>query len=154
MATQRPQSLDSVMAASLKQYDRGDPKWFAHLASDATVYAIGTTTPFVGRAAYEAHFSPNLTAAKRKTQVLDQKVKYLNDATAVVTQTLQITQAGVVSVVRQSIVWSLNKVWQISHLHSALVGNPTGAKSPATVTGIRVLNERIATVAAVLGVAQ
>lgn len=154
MATQRPQGLDSVMSASLKQYDRGDSKWFAHLANDATVYAIGTTTPFVGRAAYEAHFSPNLTSAKRKTEVLDQKVKYLNDATAVVTQTLHVTQAGVNSVVRQSVVWSLDETWQIRHLHSALVGTPTGVKPATSANGIRVLNERIATVAAVLGVAQ
>lgn len=154
MATQRAQSLESVMAASLKQYDRADPKWFSHLAKDATVYAIGTTSPFVGRAAYETHFSANLTATKRKTKVIDQRVKHLNDATAVVTQTLQVTQGGVSSVVRQSVVWGLEGTWQIRHLHSALVGAPVGIKTPSTASGIRVLNERIATVAAVLGVAQ
>lgn len=154
MATQRVQSLEAVMAASLKQYDKGDASWFSHLARDATVYAIGTAAPFIGKEAYEAHFSANLSSAKRKTQVLDQRVKYLNDATAVVTQTLQVTQAGVTSVVRQSVVWALGDAWQIRHLHSALVGTPTGVKTPTTVSGIRVLNERIATVAAVLGVAQ
>lgn len=154
MATKRSKSLNSVMAASLKQYDRGDPKWFDHLANDVTVYAIGMTTPFVGRAAYESHFSPILTSVKKKTQVLDQKIKYLNDATAVITQTLQITHSGVVSIVRQSVIWSREEEWRIRHLHSALVGTPTGAKAPTTAPGIRVLNEKIATVAAVLGVAQ
>jgi len=154
MAAKRAQGLEAVMAGSLKLYDRGDKKWFSNLAKDATVYAIGTTAPFVGREAYEAHFSSNLTSAKRKTKVLDQRIKYLNDATAVVTQTLQVVQGGVVSVVRQSVVWGLDKAWEIRHLHSALVGTPTGAKAPGTAAGIRVLNERIATVAAVLGVAQ
>ena len=142
------------MAASLKQYDNGDAKWFSHLAEDATVYAIGTTAPFVGKDAYESHFMTSLTSSKRKTKVLDQKVKYLNDATAVVTQTLQVTQTGVTSIVRQSVVWGFDGTWQINHLHSALVGTPTGVKAPATTNAIRVLNERIATVAAVLGVAQ
>lgn len=147
-------ALKKTMTSSLRLYDNGDKKWFNVLADDATVYAIGRAEPFVGKKAYEKNFLPALAATKRKTKVLHQDIKML-DTTAVVTQTLQIKQDGVLSSVRQSVVWTKSKRdWQIRHLHSALVGQPSAIKLAKSAGDIQVLNEKIATVAAVLGVAQ
>lgn len=147
-------SLTRTMKGSLRLYDNADIKWFDSLSDDATVYAIGTAEPIVGRKAYERNFGKLLTANKRKTKVVHQDVRMMGD-TAVVTQTLQIKQLDTLSNVRQSVVWSkLGRSWRIRHLHSALIGQPQSTMTLKTASDIQVLNEKIATVAAVLGVAQ
>lgn len=155
MATQDiDPALKKTMTSSLRLYDDADAKWFNVLADDATVYAIGRAEPFVGKKAYEKVFLSVLAATKRKTKVLHQDIKML-DMTAVVTQTLQIKQDGILSSVRQSVVWTKSKKdWQIRHLHTALIGQPNAIKVAKSAGDVQVLNEKIATVAAVLGVAQ
>jgi hypothetical protein len=149
-------ALLAAMELSLRQYDAGDTAWFDHLDDEVTVYGIGATEPVLGRKAYEESFSPVLSVTKRKTRVVQQQVRSLTSDTALVTQTLRIIQKNIASVVRQSVIWVMKQnEWRMMHLHSALVGTPSGTTTaPITTKGIRVLNERIATVAAVLGVAQ
>lgn len=148
------QTLKNTMKSSLLLYESADVRWFDALADDVTVYAIGRSEPFSGRAAYEQSFKEILESEKRKVKVLHQDIKIL-DSTAIVTQTLQVKQGGVLSNVRQSVVWALrDDGWKIQHLHTALIGQPAAEKAPKSTYEIQVLNERIATVAAVLGVAQ
>lgn len=155
MATQNiDPALKKTMTSSLRLYDEADAKWFNVLADDATVFAIGRAEPFIGKKAYEKNFLPALAATKRKTKVLHQDIRML-DTTAVVTQTLQIKQDGILSSVRQSVIWTkAKKDWQIRHLHTALVGQPSASSIAKSAGDIQILNEKIATVAAVLGVAQ
>jgi hypothetical protein len=72
-------------------------------------------------------------------------------------QTLQITIDEIDTFVRQTVIWELDQKgeWRMSHIHNAQVGQPvvTG-KAPKDAQAVRVLNERIATVAAAVGVAQ
>lgn len=146
--------LRRAIATADRLYNAGNPKWFDFLAKDAVVYSIGRTKPFKGRASYQKHFAPNLTAGRRRTRILSRDIK-LMDGHAVVAQTLQITQQKVTANVRQSVVWSSDASgWKIRHLHTALVGSPSSSSSAATSGAVEVLNERIATMAAVLGVAQ
>jgi hypothetical protein len=91
--------------------------------------------------------------AKRRTKIISQDIKELNDS-AVVAQTLQVTEAGLVANIRQSVIWTKTDRWRIKHLHSALIGNLTATKMPTRPSAITVLNERIATTAAMVGVAQ
>ena len=150
-------SLRKAISAANKLWDSGNGKWFGFLAEDAVVYSIGQTEPFRGRKAYQRHFGPELERTKRKTTTVNQNIQTMN-GTAVVAQTLQIVQKNITANVRQSVIWSSTKAnrygWQISHLHTALIANPTPTKIPRQANAIRVLNERIATIAAVLGVAQ
>ena len=159
MATARnvDPNLRKAITEANKLWDSGNGKWFGFLADDVVVYSIGQTEPFRGRKAYQKHFGTELGRTKRKTSTINQNIQSM-DGTAVVAQTLQIVQENITANVRQSVIWSNTKTnrygWQISHLHTALIGNPTPAKIPRQANAIRVLNERIATIAAVLGVAQ
>lgn len=159
MATARSvdPGLRQAITQANKLWDSGSGKWFGFLAEDAVVYSIGQTEPFRGRKAYQKHFGPELQRVKRKTKTVNQNIQSM-DGSAVVAQTLQIVQENITANVRQSVVWSATSAnrygWQISHLHTALIGTPTPTKTPTQAGAIKVLNERIATIAAVLGVAQ
>ncbi|MBK8545459.1 MAG: calcium-dependent protein kinase [Caulobacteraceae bacterium] len=157
MARRPDPSLYKAIEEADRRWDRGNPSWFELLADDAVVYAINQSQPFVGRSAYQEHFRPLLTGAKRKTTALHRSIQVLEDS-AVVAQTIQVVQTGVIANIRHSVIWSRAEDsplgWQIRHLHSALIGSPSAVKMPSTAGAIRVLNERIATIAAVVGVAQ
>jgi hypothetical protein len=155
--TSTPDDLQRAIEDSKQRWDNAQFDWFDYLADDAVVYSIGHTEPWVGKPAYEHHFGPILTRAKRATTVVTQNVQMMGES-AVVAQTLQIEEGAVVANVRQSVVWTHatqgTPSWKINHLHTALIGQPNATQMPTSASGIRVLNERIATVAAVLGVAQ
>jgi SnoaL-like domain len=156
-AASTPDDLQQAMETSKQRWDNAQFDWFDYLADDAIVYSIGHTEPYVGKQAYENRFGPILTRAKRSTTVVTQTVQMMGES-AIVAQTLQIEEGAVVANVRQSVVWTHDAEgtpsWKIQHLHTALIGQPNATQMPASASGIRVLNERIATVAAVLGVAQ
>jgi hypothetical protein len=158
MATpQKESNLRKAIAAANEQWDSGNKGWFDFVADDVVVYSIGTSEPFRGRDAWERHFGPRLAGSKRKTETIAQNIQFVEGA-AVVAQTLQIVQDGIVANVRQSVIWSESEKakhgWLIKHLHSALIGNPSAVDQPRDGGAIRVLNERIATMAAQVGVAQ
>jgi len=132
----------------------GDASFFDYFAKDATIYSVGSTEPMQGRDAYRKSFEAHLTASKREESVLDRTVQIVGDK-AVVAQTVQIKQNDVTANVRQTIVYGETaEGLKVLHLHTALIGNPTSGEVPSTPGAIRVLNEKIATVADVLGVAQ
>lgn len=154
-STKVDSGLKQALDRTAKLYANGDPKLFDYFAEDAIVYAVGSTEPFRGRDAYRKHFERTLVAEKRKISFLQQDVLNIGEGKAVVAQTAQITQGGIIANIRQTMVWASNGGgWKIQHVHTTLVGEPTAVKAPTTASAIRVLNERIATVAAVLGVAQ
>jgi len=148
-----PRSLRQPAQAVQDAYAHGDPAFFNYLANDCTVYSIGKATPFTSKADFQAYFQPLLTATTRKIKILSQEAKSMQDR-CLILKTMQITQDGVIANVRQSSIWhQTNGAWLLEHMHNALVGSPS-ADAPRNVDAIVPLNERIATVAAVLGVAQ
>lgn len=157
MARRPDPSLRKAIAEANRRWDAGSKTWFDFLAKDAVVYSINQVKPFLGRVAYQKHFGDALVGGRRKTKTLTQNVQAVSD-TGVVAQTLQIVQGNIASNVRQSVIWqktALNKYgWEIRHLHTALIGQPSAVRTPTGANAVRVLSERIATVAAVLGVAQ
>ena len=150
---QTSQNIDQARNDALQRFDAADVSWFEFLTDDAVVYAINHTEPYRGRAAYEPHFQPFLTRSPRTTTVLSSDVQMLG-ANAVVAQTLRIEEGDIIVTVRQSVIWANEDGWKIKHLHSALIGNPMSTTVPTTAAEVTVLNEKIATMAAVLGVAQ
>ena len=106
-----------------------------------------------GREAYRHAFASKLKG-KREVKILEQSRQWFDDR-VVIAQTAQVTHEGITANIRQTMVWGRsNKGWQVNHLHTALVGSPFSNEVPKTASAIRVLNERVATMAAVLGVAQ
>ena len=154
--TRTDKDLNAAINAVDKHYSAGSTEWFDYLAQDALVYSVSSSEPFKGRAAYRKHFERILTANKRKLDVLARDVHVFDDK-AVVAQTVAIRQEDILSNVRQSVVWRRDgDRWQMAHIHTTIIGSPQPAEGgPArTAAAVRVLNEKIATVAAVLGVAQ
>jgi ketosteroid isomerase-like protein len=143
-------SLDN----SANAFMNGDPSFFDYFAKDATIYSVGYAEPIQGREAYRKHFERNLTANKREEAVLDRTVQIVGDK-AVVAQTVQITQAGVVANARQTIVYGdTPEGLKVLHLHTSLMGNPAPGELSANGASIRVVNEAVGVAAPVLGVAQ
>jgi ketosteroid isomerase-like protein len=140
-------SLDSSAIAFMN----GDPSFFDYFAKDATIYSVGSLEPIQGREAYRKNFEANLTANKREETVLDRTVQIVGDK-AVVTQTVQINQLGVVAKARQTIVYGdTAEGLKVLHLHTSLIGNGTSEMSAGA---IRVVNEAVGVAAPVVGVAQ
>lgn len=142
-------SLDN----SANAFMNGDPSFFDFFAKDATIYSVGSTEPIQGREAYRKNFEANLTANRREETVLDRTIQIVGDK-AVVAQTVQIKQAGVVANARQTIVYGeTSEGLKVLHLHTSLMGSPAQGCT-ADSSAIQVLNEAVGVVAPVLGVAQ
>jgi len=147
--------LDRAMRDSLKAYASGDARFFDYLREDVRVFNLNSVEPMVGRKRFQEAFQPTFRT-KRKVQVISSDVQPSGDQ-AVLAQTLQVTVDGITTTIRQTVIWNSDqdKNWQMSHIHNALVGQPViSGKLATTAKGVRVLNERIATVAATVGVAQ
>lgn len=156
MATkQTDPKLEKAMRDSLKAYAAGDMDFFNYLRNNVRVYTVESHEPIVGRKAFESYFGPTFRKNKRSIAVVSKDVQ-LTGEQAVLAQTLKITARGISSYVRQTVVWERGAgEWQMSHIHNALVGQPVvSGQAPRTARSIRVVNERIATVAATVGMAQ
>lgn len=155
MATQDEPDLNGSIDASLKAFCDGDPAFFDFLSDDVRVYSLDSSEPIIGRHAFEDKFRASLTEHKREVEKTHEDLRVTGNQ-AIQSQTLQITVDGITLPVRQTVVWEdIGKDWRITHIHNARAGQGfVVGKLPTTAAGIRVLNERIATVAAVVGVAQ
>jgi ketosteroid isomerase-like protein len=156
MATARMDPrLEKAMRDSLKVYAAGNKRFFNYLRNNVRVYTVEATEPIVGRKAFETYFGPTFRKNKRKVSIVSKDVQ-MAGAQAVLAQTLEITANGVSSYVRQTVIWEEDDGdWKMSHIHNAMVGQPVVAgRPPRTARAIRVINERIATVAATVGMAQ
>jgi len=143
-------SLDS----SLNAYKNGDPSFFDYFAKNATIFSVDSSEPVVGREAYRKKFLSSLTSNKRDETVLDRTIQIVGDK-AVVAQSAQIKQSDVTANVRQTIVFGeTDEGLKMLHLHTALIGPLMPDQIPTTPKSIRIINEKIAVAAAVLGVAQ
>jgi ketosteroid isomerase-like protein len=155
-ATQLDEELERRIRDSLKAYSAGDNQFFDFLRQDVRVFVLNSAEPIIGREAFEASFGPTLRNARREVKVI-QRDAQVSDCNTVLAQTLEITSEEVVTVVRQTVIWERDPQsgWVMTHIHNALVGQPlTVGTVPSTPAAVRVLNERIATVAAAVGVAQ
>ena len=154
-STARPDaSLKKAMRDSLKAYGAGDNTFFDFLADDVRVYNLDSSEPIIGREEFQERFSPTF-GAQRKVKTASQDLRMVGDH-AVISQTLQITVAGVSMPVRQTVIWEGGRgSWRMSHIHNAHAGQPVAVGAlPSSAEGIRILNERIATAASCVGVAQ
>lgn len=150
--------LKNAMDASLKAYSNGSEQFFSYFTTDARIYAPESTAePIVGREAFARGFGRTLASVKRKVKVVCSDIQVRGDH-AVVAQVLQMETNGVMLHVRQSVVWERDEkgAWLMSHVHNTLVGQPVVSEGivPLTAKSVQVLNERIATVAASVGLAQ
>lgn len=148
--------LKLAMEASLKAYSKGDARFFDYLSDGVRIFNLNSTEPMVGRKKFESAFAANFKT-KRTVTVVSQDIQPSGDQ-AILMQTLRITTNGIANLLRQTVVWERgeDKAWKMSHIHNALVGHPVVADGsmPLRSRDVLVLNERIATVAATLGVAQ
>ena len=144
--------LEQVIDGFDSSYEKGSEDWFRYFDANATVYTIGSTEPFTGRAAYEDNFR-ELLKVPRQVEVLRRDLRVMGD-TAVEMELQRVTQSGIVTVLRQSIIWKQQDgTWKIIHLHCALA---TAAPEEAIrdPQAIRMLAARLATASAQVGVAQ
>jgi ketosteroid isomerase-like protein len=148
--------LKKAMDESLKAYAAGNKRFFDFLREDVRVYAVNSAEPLIGRKKFESSFAPTLAGSKRKVKVVSSDLQE-SERQAVLSQTLEIASEGVTVYVRQTVIWERGAGgrWQMSHIHNSFVGQPLASgRVPTSIRGIQVLNERIATVAAAVGVAQ
>jgi ketosteroid isomerase-like protein len=148
-------ALKQAMDNSLKAYEAGDKKFFDYLSDDVRVYGIDASEPLIGRKAFEDNFEATFIKTKRVATPTFQDIRIAGKQ-AVLSQILQVTTEDVSLPIRQTVVWDgAGSKWLMTHIHNGRAGQTVSVgKAPTTAAGIRVLNERIATVAAVVGVAQ
>jgi ketosteroid isomerase-like protein len=144
---------------SVIAFNSGDPAFFDSFARDATIFAVDSTEPIQGRDAYRRSYQEILTRDKRQKTITDRTVQIVGDK-AVVTQTAEIKQGDLTANIRQTLVCGKTEEGvKVLHAHTALLGAPVTVFTDdggitRSVAEIRVLSEKIATVATVLGVAQ
>lgn len=147
--------LRKAMDESMTAYEKGDVTFFNYLSDDVLVYGLDASEPIIGRKAFEERFRPSFQEHKRKVEKTFQDIRVVGHQ-AILSQVLQVSTGGVSIPIRQTVVWEgKGRDWHMTHIHNARAGQAVGVGSmPTTREGIRVLNERIATVATAVGVAQ
>lgn len=136
---------------SLVTFNEGQAEFFDEFAKDATIFTVDSGEPIKGREAYRDSYMSALTSQKREKTILGRNLQVVGDK-AVVTQTARIVESNSVVDVSQTIVYGLTEEGvKVLHMHTSLLrpGNEVSSGSP-----IKIVNERIAPVAEVLGVAQ
>jgi ketosteroid isomerase-like protein len=151
-----PKQFEDKVRASLDRsvvaFNEGRPEFFDEFGDDATIFTADGKEPLKGREAYRQRYLSTLTSQKREKTIQSRNMQIVGDK-AVVTQTARITENGSSADVLQTIVYSNGgEAVRVQHLHNALLTQQ--ASESATPPPVRVVNERIAAVAAVLGVAQ
>lgn len=147
--------LEATIAKADRAYTSASKDWFNFLTDEVLVFTNASATPFKGRNSYREHFERTLTSAKRTMTVLSRQVREMGTV-GIVYQVVQITQDEVVATLKQSVVWEATpNGWLINHMHSAILGTPhMETKDRQRLVSIDVINERIASIASVVGVAQ
>lgn len=141
------QSLDRSVAA----FNEGQPEFFDEFAEDAMIITVDSKEPIHGRAAYRERYEAGLSTEKREKTVLNRNLQVMGNK-AVVTQTARIKQAEKTVDVLQTIVYGLTgEGVKVLHLHTALLA-PKGSSNG--MQSVRIVNEKVAPVAGVVGVAQ
>jgi ketosteroid isomerase-like protein len=142
---------------ALKEYNdayvsRGD--WFSIFDDDATIYTVNSTEPFIGRDAYEKNYFALFKSEPRSVDILKADSSFMGN-NAVSMQLQKISQSGIVSVVRESLVWRFtNGRWKIVHMHVAFAAPAYAENENLVSKDIRILKEKLAVVPAQQGVAQ
>jgi hypothetical protein len=143
-----------LLEVSQNAYHSGDPSFFNCFTDDATIFSVGSSDSIVGGEAYRRHLQPRFAGYTREVTIIHRIIKIIDDK-AIVSQTAQIKVSEIISNIRQTMVFvKTPKGVKVQHLHTALIGSPIAEHVPTDLSSIRVLNEKIATVASVLGVAQ
>ena len=150
--TQFEEKVRASLDRSVVAFNEGRPEFFDEFADEATIFTADGREPIKGREAYRQRYLNALTAQKREKTVLSRNMQIVGNK-AVVTQTARITENGSSADVLQTIVYKNGgDSVRVEHLHNALL--TPQASETATPPPVRVVNERIAAVASVLGVAQ
>lgn len=149
---QYEEKVRASLDRSLVAFNEGHPAFFDEFGDDATIFTADSREPIKGREAYRQRYLSALTSQKREKTILSRNMQIVGDK-AIVTQTARIAENGSSADVLQTIVYSNGgDTVRVQHLHNALVLPQAG--DAATTPPVRVVNERIAAVASVVGVAQ
>jgi len=151
-----PKDFEARVRASLDRsvvaFNEGRSEFFDEFADDATIFTADGKDPIKGREAYRQRFEHALTSLSREKIVLTRNMQIVGSR-AVVTQTARITENGSSADVLQTIVYiDGGESVRVQHLHNALL--TPQASHTLTAPPVRIVNERVAAVASVLGVAQ
>lgn len=141
------QQISAILDKSVSAFNSGKTEFFDAFAKDVVVFMPDNREPVKGLDAFKQAFHTMLTS-EGEEKVLDRNIQILDDK-AVVTQTVQVMLPTQTLHVRQTMIVGLTAgTVQVQHLQSSLI-------SPAkNLPAVSVVNQRIATVAPVLGVAQ
>lgn len=141
------QVLDSL-EKSVVAFNAGRRDFFDDFAEDAVIFTADCREPIKGRDAYREGYQSILASGQRQKTIVDRNVQIVGDK-AVVKQTAQIVEADATADVVQTLVYGqTGEGVKVLHSHTALLTPKTGSHA------IEVVDERIATTAMVIGVAQ
>lgn len=133
-------------------YERTSEEFFNFFTQDATFFTISSPTRIDGVEEFRRGFEPNYTG-RRRSQILSPEIRILGD-TAMVSFHNRITVEGRTTNLRASAVIVKDEAdnVKITHLHNSLLETPRIWTGPgAAPDAITVLEERVATAAAVVG---
>jgi hypothetical protein len=148
------QEILKTLQAMDEAYASGNKSWFDFFADNVTVYTNTSAEPIIGKDNYVRNFAKLLGSTKRKIDVLSRQVQSVGDV-HIVYQVVQVTQDGIVVNMKESQVWGDTKDGlKLYHLHSSLLGTPHATSVATKASSINVLNEKIATIATAVGMAQ
>jgi ketosteroid isomerase-like protein len=146
MALTEKQAI-ALVDKTVASFNKGKLEFFNNFAQDAVVFLPNMKDPVKGRKAFQQAFT-TMVGSEGEEKVLDRSVHILGDK-AVVTQSVQLMLPTQTLQMRQTmIVGDTSDGLKVLHFQSSLTSPGSQAQA------ISVVNERIAVVAPVLGVAQ
>jgi len=148
LEAQVKESLDRSELA----FAQGQSQFFEQFAEDAVIFTADSPEPIKGREAYRQRYQAALSAQHCDKTILDRKIQIVGDK-AVVTQKARITQGETSANVSQTMVYGLTREGlKVLHAQTSFLA-PFATATTESAT-VQVVNERIAAVPEVVGVAQ
>jgi len=151
-SVQFEQRVRECLDRSVVAFNNGEAEFFNELADDAMIVLSGSAEPVQGREAYRQR--GQASPGSRQKTILTRNVQVIENK-AVVTQTASVKQGTASSDVLQTLVFGQSGDGvKVLHLHNAVLAAKSQQEDGSARRPVQVVNERIATIASVSGVAQ
>jgi ketosteroid isomerase-like protein len=141
------------MKAWQEAFESGDPKFFDFFDPNVSLFTLSSPTRVDGGETYRRGFEPFFLGKKRNSQILSPSVRLLGDDAAVMTFHNRILVGGVSNNIRGTVVFLRDHagVLKCVHMHNSPLGTPVAVPQVRGAEEVTLLEERVASAAAMTG---
>ena len=153
MATITKEEVQNFLKSVVEDYEKASPKFFDHFYPNATIFPVSQPTRVDGIAEYKKGFQLEATKGKpRRSQILSLDIQ-ISDGSAVASYHNRVMVNDAVMNLRVTLMINKDAKGQLKilHMHCSPLSAPVVSREHKDLSAVTVLEERVATAAAMVG---